>query len=86
MLRGFHALPTEKRVREMKNRDYLWCLANSLLDREEELERLCPACREWALEERCPVCGQVRGDGEDHMDNPAFDRAQFERLKGGEPG
>lgn len=86
MLREFHALPTEKRAREMKNRDYLWCLANGLLDREEDLERLCPACRERALEERCPVCGQARESGEDHTDNPSFDRERFERLKGGNPG
>ena len=70
----------------MKNRDYLWCLANGLLDREEDLERLCSACRERALEERCPVCGQARENGEDHMDNPSFDRERFERLKGGNPG
>ena len=53
MLKAFHALPTEGRVREMKNRDYLWCLTNMLLDREEELERLCPGCRLRALEEPC---------------------------------
>lgn len=45
MLREFHALPTEARAREMKDRDYLWCLANGLLDREEELGLLCPDCR-----------------------------------------
>ena len=37
----------------MKGRDYLWCLTNLLLDREEALERLCPRCRTRALEERC---------------------------------
>lgn len=65
----------------MKGRDYLWCLANTLLDREEALERLCPACRARALEERCPVCGQPGGTGEG-MDNPAFDPERFARLSG----
>ena len=35
----------------MTDRDYLWCALNLALDREEELARLCPACREWAEEE-----------------------------------
>lgn len=80
VLRRFRALPTEGRSRAMKGRDYLWCLANGLLDREEELERLCPACRERALEERCPACGQAR---ESWAVNPAFDSARFEQLRGG---
>ena len=29
----------------MKARDYLWCALHLALDREEELARLCPACR-----------------------------------------
>ena len=29
----------------MRERDYVWCVANLLLDREEELDALCPACR-----------------------------------------
>lgn len=77
----FRALPTEPRARAMKGRDYLWCLANTLLDREEALERLCPSCRERALEERCPVCGLPAGLGEG-MVNPAFDPARFAQLCG----
>ena len=30
----------------MKERDYLWCLLNQLLDDQEELDQLCPTCRE----------------------------------------
>ena len=82
VLRQFGALPTEARVQDMKSRDYLWCLANALLDREEELERLCPECRARALEERCPVCGQRREDQLEAV-NPSFDLARFEELKGG---
>ena len=81
VLRQFGALPTEGRARAMKGRDYLWCLANALLDREEELGRLCPSCRARALEERCPVCGQPETQW--NSENPSFDLERFEQLKGG---
>ncbi len=83
VLRQFCALPTERRVRAMKGRDYLWCLANDLLDREERLERLCPSCRTRALERRCPVCGGTAGE---QAVNPAFDPTRFETLKEGRSG
>ena len=83
VLRQFGALPTEERAQAMKGRDYLWCLANTLLDREEELDRLCPACRSSALEERCPVCGKPAGGWGEGMVNPAFDLERFEKLRGG---
>lgn len=67
----------------MKNRDYLWCLANTLLDREEELDRLCPDCRSRALAEHCPVCGQGTAAWGEGLVNPAFDPARFEALRGG---
>lgn len=82
MLREFRALPTEKRAREMTDRDFLWCLVNLSMDEEEELERLCPACRAEALEERCPVCGAPAGESE-AMVNPAFDQARYERMRRG---
>lgn len=82
VLRQFGALPTEERARAMKGRDYLWCLVNTLLDREEELARLCPACRAWAAEERCPVCGGRTGEVQGAV-NPAFDLVRFQELKGG---
>lgn len=84
VLRQFHALPSETRVRDMKGRDYLWCLANALLDREEELGRLCPSCRARALEERCPACGQPEAEWDEGMDNGAFDQDRFEALRGGD--
>ena len=84
MLKQFGALPTEQRARDMKGRDYLWCLAQTLLDREEELERLCPVCREKALEECCPACGAAVGDWGERADNPAFETDRFEKLKGGQ--
>ena len=83
MLRQFRALPTDPRARDMKGRDYLWCLANGILDREERLEQLCPACRARAMEERCAVCGRPAGDLDAGMANAAFDPERFEELKGG---
>lgn len=86
MLRDFGALPTEARAREMKNRDYLWCLVHQLLDREEELSRLCPDCRARAEERHCPVCGRAAEDWGEGEVNPAFDQSRFEQLKGGGGG
>ena len=68
----------------MKDRDYLWCLVHQLLDREEELSRLCPECRAWAEEEHCPVCGRTRGSWGEGAVNTAFDQDRFERMRGGE--
>lgn len=75
------ALPTEERARAMKDRDYLWCALNLLLDQEEELELLCPACRSRALSGCCPVCGAPAGSG---SSNETFDWARYRRLKGEE--
>ena len=83
MLRLFGALPTEERAKKMTNRDYLWCALNLALDREEELGRLCPACRERAEEEPCPVCGAPK---EGWSVNAGFDWARYEELKGGGDG
>ena len=65
----------------MKDRDYLWCLTHMVLDREEELEALCPSCREKALERRCPVCG-ARAEDTAAGSNQSFDMERFRRLKG----
>lgn len=83
MLKQFHALPTEERAAGMKGRDYLWCLTNQLLDDEEELERLCPACRAQAQENRCPVCGAPSGQNTAGV-NASFDIERFMALKGAE--
>lgn len=82
MLKRFRALPTEARARGMLDRDYLWCLAQELLDQEEELDRLCPACRERAEENRCPGCGTPVGERV-RESNPRFDWERFERMKRG---
>lgn len=67
----------------MTDRDYLWCALNLALDREEELDRLCPRCRQRAEEDACPVCGESR---ESWGHNDGFDLARFERLKGENAG
>lgn len=64
----------------MTHRDYLWCALNLALDGEEELGRLCPACRMEVEEERCPVCGAAVCDcGE----NGGFDMGRFLEMGGG---
>lgn len=65
----------------MKQRDYLWCLVQEILDEEEELERLCPACRARAQEERCPACGAPLAECGAGV-NPSFDMERFLALKG----
>lgn len=64
----------------MTDRDYLWCALNLVLDDEEELARLCPACRAEAERDHCPVCGG-RADG--GGSNGSFDMARYEALKEG---
>lgn len=67
----------------MTDRDYLWCALNLVLDREEELEQLCPQCRQRAEEDICPICGESRGSW---GYNDGFDLARFEQLKGESAG
>lgn len=68
----------------MKNRDYLWCVLNLMLDDEEEFSRLCPSCRAEAERENCPVCGAPTG-AVSGGENASFDWARFEALEQGEP-
>ena len=65
----------------MTDSDYLYCLLHQWLDREEELEALCPSCREKAMERRCPVCG-ARTEDTVTGSNQSFDMERFRRLKG----
>lgn len=66
----------------MKERDYLWCLLQMMLDEEETLAQLCPTCRQRAEALHCPACGQGSAlwTGEE---NDAFDMGRFLTLKGG---
>ena len=56
--------------------EYLYALANLRLDREAELDALCPACRAGAEAIRCPCCG-----GPLPTVNPGFDENRYEELK-----
>lgn len=67
----------------MKDRDYLWCLVHEILDREEELDRLCPECRSKAEEACCPACGVPVGEWGEGAVNTSFDLARFEGRKEG---
>ena len=67
----------------MNDREYLWCALNLMLDGEEELDRLCPACRARALVEACPVCGAGTA-GAAAGENAAFDPERYEALRRGE--
>ena len=83
MLRYARALPSERRVQEMTDGDYLYCLLHEMLDREEALEGLCPACRARATEPHCTVCGESLRSAAAGV-NGSFDMARFARMKEGE--
>ena len=67
----------------MKDRDFLWCALNLMLDDEQELAGLCPTCRDRAMEERCAGCGALLCMTEGNR-NGSFDESRFQRLKRGE--
>ena len=76
VLRAFGVLPSEQRARDMTDGDFLYCVAQMMLDEQEALDRLCPSCRAEAEKERCPVCG-----AESFEENAGFDEKRFEELK-----
>ena len=57
VLKRFGVLPSEMRARRMTDREYLYCAAQLLLDEQEKLEAMCPACREKTKRRLCPACG-----------------------------
>lgn len=69
-------------MKAMTQKDYLWCALHLLLDDEESASLLCPACREEAEKDRCPVCGREKEETAQE-ENPAFDWARFQQLKEG---
>ncbi len=81
VLKTFGVLPSENRAREMTEGDYLYCVLQLMLDREETLERLCPDCRSRAEQHRCGCCG--RELNREQEVNPQFDEARFEEMKHG---
>ena len=85
MLREFGALPTEDRVKAMLPKDYLWCVLQMMLDDDERVAALCPACREERERGRCPSCGGEVSTWQGAQ-NGSFDEERFLRMKGGEDG
>jgi predicted amidophosphoribosyltransferase len=82
VLKEMGALPSERRVMDMTDGDYLYCILNLLLDQEEQLNRLCPQCRRMAEEGRCPSCGAVVSHWQGG-ENEAFDEERFRALSEG---
>lgn len=76
VLKMFHALPTEERVKNMMDRDFLWCGLQMVLDEEEEMARLCGVCQNKAQEKRCLGCG-ISLDGVSFGVNENFDLDLF---------
>ena len=67
----------------MKEGDYVWCLINQLLDREEELEQLCPECRQRVEQPVCPGCGKTGENWGEGEENSEFDWLRFRMMKEG---
>lgn len=67
----------------MKEGDYVWCLLHQLLDREEELERLCPDCRQRVERHICPGCGKAEDSWGEGAENPGFDWQRFRKMREG---
>ncbi len=67
-------------MKDMLPRDYLWCALNLLLDEEEKLEALCPACRAAAEQALCPICGADPALSQVGV-NAQFDMRRFQDMK-----
>lgn len=80
VLKAFGVLPSEKRALEMTRGDYLRCALHLMLDRQEQMDSLCPRCRERLAADRCALCG--RENIGEQGENPNFDRKRFEEMKG----
>lgn len=83
MLQSVGVLPGSAQARALTDRDYLLCALHLILDDEERLAGMCPACRAEAERPHCPVCGVVVEPGSVE-ENAAFDQERYERLKRGE--
>ena len=69
----------------MTDGQWLWLFVNQVIDNEEQLEKMCPDCRnEVTSTHKCVRCGKVLANkSEDMFINPNFDRSRFERLSNG---
>lgn len=76
VLRAFGVLPSEQRAKQMTDGEYLYCVLQMMLDEQEQLDMLCPSCRQKANEPRCPACGKQLPE-----ENASFDEKRYEELK-----
>ncbi len=68
-------------MKEMRDRDYLWCAIQMMLDDEEKLEGLCPSCRAQVERGCCTSCGgEMPRDS--YGTNAGFDWQKYEERKG----
>ena len=69
----------------MTDGQWLWLFVNQIIDNEEQLEKMCPDCRnEVTSTHKCVRCGKVLAKkSEDVFINPNFDQSRFERLSNG---
>ena len=79
VLRSFGTLPSSDAAKAMTDRDYLLCALHLILDQEEQLEKLCPSCRNRAKEAHCPVCGEETLAWQ-REENASFDWERFAAL------
>ena len=63
----------------MTDGDYLYCILHLLLDQEEQLDQLCPACRRAAEEKHGPGCGAALRAWQG-AENSTIDSERFQAL------
>lgn len=65
----------------MTDGQWIWLLVNQIIDNEEQLEKMCPDCRNEVISEthKCIRCGKVLTNDNEFI-NPNFDKSRFDRL------
>ena len=67
----------------MTDEQWTWLYVNWRMDNDEQLERMCPKCREEAKDNsKCTRCGTKIADDNTFV-NPNFDPSRFEKLSKG---
>lgn len=70
----------------MTDGQWLWLFVNQIIDNEEQLEKMCPECRNEVTSEtkKCIRCGKVLA--KQGFINPNFDASRFEKLSNDSDG
>ena len=78
-------MPSSDNFRNLTDEHWLWLFANQTIDNDEQLERMCPKCKDEATStDKCIRCGKVLPNDENRFINPNFDRSKFEKLSNGD--